>query len=277
MFSKKSNKKGEGGLQVVQSMLPIYVLNNPEDVSLLPRGEGHIYFVISRDGIYMYRKMGMFEAMVKVNDISFLQPIQTFANMDLPLLPAELIIQALSFFRWAQKQFGTESIVLPYYSEVTDEFVLMCPEQGVGHANVKYTPLGNFGDFQGIGTIHSHNNFGAFHSSIDKNDEKHDDGLHITIGDVNRKYPTITSTVVVSNNRFPVSPLDVIGGLVEIGDSHEANGLVPVAPVVVGLQCNEAGIFEEENPAITVYGDEYGDFLCGGEWFTRPYSYGRVA
>ena len=53
----------------------------------------------------------------------------------------------------------------------------------MGRAWNEYNRLYEQG-FRIYGTIHSHCNFGAFHSGVDDADEKHFDGLHITIGNV---------------------------------------------------------------------------------------------
>ena len=42
--------------------------------------------------------------------------------------------------------------------------------------------------FEIAGTIHSHCDFSAFHSGVDDNDEQNKDGLHITIGNVDKNF-----------------------------------------------------------------------------------------
>jgi len=48
----------------------------------------------------------------------------------------------------------------------------------------KYKVGENPEDLLRVGTIHSHCNSEAFHSDVDKADEKFDDGIHITIGNI---------------------------------------------------------------------------------------------
>jgi len=64
-----------------------------------------------------------------------------------------------------------------------------------------------------IGSIHSHGNMSAFHSTIDHMDEAHFDGLHITIGDVDDQFISISASVMANGYRFMVSPTEYIDGL----------------------------------------------------------------
>ena len=64
-----------------------------------------------------------------------------------------------------------------------------------------------------VGTIHSHCDFGAFHSGTDINDEADFDGLHVTFGHNNRDIFTISASIVVNNIRKSVEPMDFIEGV----------------------------------------------------------------
>lgn len=209
-------------------MFPVIVLDKPG--KKLPKTG--VYFVVGRDGLYMHKDIGLIEAMVKVEDISFLQPVETRANLDIPKIPRDIFVQTLSFFRWAQKKFHSEAIVLLHYSSKTREFLLHCPRQEVVPAGVPYYAADDrFEGFQLVCSIHSHNDFGASHSGIDINDEKHFDGLHITIGNVDDEYFTLTCSIVVNDNRFPVLPHKVIEGIFEIEfveDEPDKNEAQPV-------------------------------------------------
>lgn len=233
---------------ITSSVCPIYVMDSPG--ATIPKGAPDIYFTLARGGIYMHKKMGLIHANVKVNDLSFLESISTFANMDLPPIPLEESVKVLNFFRWVQKKFHTEAIVLPYFSQETGEIRMFCPDQKVSSAALEYEDLGSIGEFQCVGSIHSHNDFGAFHSGVDTNDERYRDGLHITFGDLNMDYPTITASLVVSNNRFTVLPEDHLMGVINVGPSCDMNSL----PDTYDIDIDDGEEFEDaDNPWVSAY------------------------
>jgi hypothetical protein len=61
-----------------------------------------------------------------------------------------------------------------------------------------------------VGTIHSHASADAFHSELDDEDERHDDGLHVTIGNLDGEASVVCS-LVVDGRRFPIEPSEVFG------------------------------------------------------------------
>jgi proteasome lid subunit RPN8/RPN11 len=187
---------------------PIYV----NDGGLLPeRGE---YYVISSSGIYLHKDTGFASALVKVEGISFLEPLTKKATLRLPVLPLPILARSLMFFRAVYRRHKTESIVLLNYSPETEEYYLSCPEQEVSAAMVeKYDRTLRIPDMQLVGTIHSHADFGAFHSSIDKHDESDFDGVHITIGHVNHPAFTLSAQVAINGNRFNLDLQELCEGL----------------------------------------------------------------
>lgn len=73
----------------------------------------------------------------------------------------------------------------------------------------RYNDLYNKG-YRIYGTIHSHCNFGAFHSGTDDHDEKNFDGLHITIGNVNSGW-SYSCRYMASTASFPIDITKVLG------------------------------------------------------------------
>jgi len=194
-------------------MFPIYILNESQ-VKLPDEG---IFFIVARGGLFMHKETGLVRAMVRVDTVSFLRDLpNTEAELKIPKLPQFIFVQCLNFFRLVQKTYQSEAVVLLHYCAEKKEFLLHCPNQQVNQVCAKYKANARFEGFQLVGSIHSHNNFQAFHSPVDIDDEEHFDGLHITIGDVDLEFFTLTSSIVVNNNRFPVSPGEVIEGIVEV-------------------------------------------------------------
>ena len=57
-----------------------------------------------------------------------------------------------------------------------------------------------------IGSFHSHGAFGAGASSIDADDEASFDGLHVVVGDFDRRRQTYSAAIAVDGQRFDVRP-----------------------------------------------------------------------
>lgn len=192
-------------------MFPIYILK--KGVKLPETG---IYYVVAKNGVFLHKETGIVEAMIKVGKISFLEQMEPWVTLRLPKLPPELVVRTLLFFRRMHQQHHSEAIVLLHYSKEAQEYLLWCPEQTVETALVDYDCSERFDGYQLVGTIHSHNGFSAFHSSIDHWDERDFDGIHITIGRNDQPYFTISCSVVVNNNRFLVKPGNIIIGIKEV-------------------------------------------------------------
>lgn len=229
-------------------MFPIYILDGTVE---LPK-EGTFY-VVSRDGIFLSKDTGLVRALVKVNGISFLQELKAKAELRLPKIPSYVVAQALLFFRRVYQAHKSEAAVLLYYSKEAGRFVLNVPLQEVSYAGVDYKPEGKYNDgLQLVGSIHSHCDFNAFHSGIDRHDESDFDGIHITIGRVDQPYFTVTSSVAVNNNRFPLKPGESIIGLTEVD-------FVPPAKFL-GYR-RRLGVPRNTAPALDFYG--------GDSWLER--------
>ena len=61
-----------------------------------------------------------------------------------------------------------------------------------------------------VGTIHSHAEADAFHSPVDDGDEEHDDGLHVTVGNLDGTF-SLSCSLVVDGRRFPLRTWDIFG------------------------------------------------------------------
>ncbi len=193
-------------------MFPIFVLKEGTE---LP--EEGIYYVVARDGIFLHKDTGLVEAMVRVRGISFLEDLSPRATIKLPKLPPQIIVRSLLFFRGVFKKFHSEAVVMVHYDLKNQIYRLVCPSQSVNHGAVAwYDAKQRFEGHRLVGSIHSHNDFGAFHSSIDVSDESDFDGIHITIGRVDQPYFTISCSVVVNNNRFLCVPMEIITGIREV-------------------------------------------------------------
>ena len=188
------------------------------------------YYLICKDGAYMRVERAFGSAMVKINEMPFLQDAPNLFTWNLPKLPACIVRQAKTFFEKVFEDYRSESYLTLLYSRVLNQYRLWCPTQTVSYSSVDYDRTDSVPDdegvanpegpmWQSVGTIHSHCDFGAFHSGTDTSDEASFDGLHITIGHVNRDEFSMVSTIAVCNNRKEVDVLSVVEGVEVAGET----------------------------------------------------------
>lgn len=192
-------------------MIPVYVFE--KGVKLPSEGT---FYVVAKNGLFLHKDTGTIKATVKVEGVSFLEEMKQGARLRLPKISQELIVRTLLFFRAVYREHKSEAEVQIHYNSDSGEYKIHCPIQEVSGGGVDYDSSDRFDGFQLVGTIHSHCNFGAFHSGIDDGDEKHFDGLHITIGHLDQPYFTISCSMTVNGQRFNFKPEDVIIGIEEV-------------------------------------------------------------
>ncbi len=203
-------------------MFPIFLKNSDQ----MP--DKKICYIIGKDGIYLKKKIGIFESVVPVNSISHLKEVQCYAKVNIKKIPLKMFFQICSFFKKVNELYNAESVVLLCYNATKRKYKVIVPDQEVSGGSIKYDILNSYkesysNDFDLIGTIHSHNTFGSFHSSVDTEDEKNIDGIHITVGNVNRNKVSISASVMVNGTRFKTSPKDHINSIVEGTELEESS------------------------------------------------------
>jgi PRTRC genetic system protein A len=187
-------------------MFPIYLKDDhfeePDDP---------IYYLVTRDGLFQVKQNPLFHARTKVRGLSWLSPEQEAAYLQLPPIPASLLAEIVSFFREVFEVHRAEAVVLLYFSRDEGRYRMKIPKQQVAGGHCRYeigpTPAG----WLRVGTIHSHASADAFHSELDDEDERHDDGLHMTIGNLDGEASVVCS-LVVDGRRFTLKPSEVFEG-----------------------------------------------------------------
>ena len=194
---------------------PVYVY---EEGMELPK-EG-TYFLVSGNGLWLHKDTGIVRAFVPVDNISVLQDLHAEAWVDckLPKLPARHVVQIKTFFQKVVEKHRAEASVTLYYSKSQEKYKIHIPRQSVSHGGVHYRRLGlthleGMSDFLRVGTIHSHCDFGAFHSGTDVSDEQDFDGIHCTFGHNDKEEFTISASMVVNGHRWPVDPCKLLEGI----------------------------------------------------------------
>lgn len=124
-----------------------------------------------------------------------------------PRVPAELCSQIYDFFlRIWNKHRAEAEVILTARVELDEdrlprikEWRVFIPTQKVSGGGVEsvYDPSHIAKGYQVVGTVHSHCNFGAYHSSTDTNDARGMDGLHMTIGHVDSR-PEVACMIAVN-------------------------------------------------------------------------------
>lgn len=168
----------------------------PTDIADLPLPDNGFYYVATKTGFMVHKPTFFGRALVPVATLDSAGAAEPALWRAIPKLPPELLGQAWSFFRAIFASLGTESMVyITWHAE--HGYRLFIPPQACSMAHVTVTPYSatnkhgfnpeNIKDgWHNVGTIHSHCNFGAFHSGTDTGDADKHDGLHITIGHVDR-------------------------------------------------------------------------------------------
>jgi hypothetical protein len=206
-----------------------------------------ILYIVGKDGVYLRKRLGLMESTTKVSGISHLAEVPRTAKMNLPMIPADKFATTVKFFKEVYKLYRSESMVLIQYDPETKLFILVPPSQEVSSASIEYDRNLNIEGYLKVGTIHSHADFSAFHSGVDVADEKHFDGLHITVGHVNQDEVSISASIVANQERFKVHPLDCIAGISQTADKVEVKSTY-VSPAKVYVYQNGRLVPKQPDP-----------------------------
>ena len=169
-----------------------------------------IYYLVTRDGLFQVKRNLLFHARTKVRGLTWLMPEQEAAWLQLPPVPASILAEIVAFFREVFRAHRAEAVALLYFNQAEKRYDLKIPTQQVAGGHCRYeigpTPTG----WVRVGTIHSHAAADAFHSELDDEDERHDDGLHVTIGNLDGEV-SVACSLVVDGRRFTLKPSEVFG------------------------------------------------------------------
>ena len=168
--------------------------------------EDDIFYIIAKEGVYLKKKLGVMESIAPVKNISILESVNSMAKMHITKIPAKWIAKVISFFQAVYEEHRSEAIVLLFYDEETGKHKIVPPMQKVAGASCDYDKGITIEGMTMIGTIHSHARMSAFHSGVDDSDEEHFDGLHITLGDLDEEYPSMSASIVANGHRIMVDP-----------------------------------------------------------------------
>jgi hypothetical protein len=159
-------------------------------------------FVVARDGLYLRKRSLLGLSQTKVGRVAHLPDGREFVDYVLPKVPSDLMARAVGFFRAVYRLHKTEAAALLLWRN--GSFDLAVPDQKVSSVSVKFDL--SDGDLPSgsrlVGTMHSHGGFTAYASSTDEDDEAELDGLHIVVGDFDRRRLGYSAAIVVDGIRF---------------------------------------------------------------------------
>lgn len=176
---------------LLQKMLVGHFIENiPEDCTK------KVCYVLQGDGLWERRinKLGTFDTHVQKFSVPGLKSdMEEGWELNVPRIPAKILVQIVSFFRKINKMYDSEVFVQVFYDTEKEEYFATVPEQTVSGASVSYN-----NDASGVVDrnhllvfeIHSHNTMDAFFSGVDDADEK-DDRFYGVIGRITQYFPKI--------------------------------------------------------------------------------------
>ena len=199
-------------------MIPIHLLTNgaapaPPAHDGLPAGQAGICYLVAKSGIYKHVENPFYSARVKVSGIGHLEDTAELVRFHVPKLPLALLRQAESFFQAVYDEHQSEAVVVLLANPASKEWRIEVPAQDVnGGLHVSYDPTSVAvpKGFCVFGTIHSHASAGAFHSATDDKDECCSDGLHITIGNLDRPARSYSARWMICGVEYPAKLEEVV-------------------------------------------------------------------
>ncbi len=130
-----------------------------------------------------------------------------------PLIPMTMWNEVCAFFEWTQKEYHSEAQVRLFLNPGEGQWAAWAfPQKGnTGMASVELPDTSpertaqraQFGEgWIPFGTVHHHCAAGAFQSSTDKENEVHQDGIHITLGKIGSKEYDMHARFYCARNGF---------------------------------------------------------------------------
>ena len=204
------------------NLLTPILVKTREDL-VWPAGE-RTFYLVARDGLYLCRQNEFFRSCIKTPvGPSELEDQQPFFEPSFPMIPTELIEQAVGFFTRIADQHGSEAAALFVHDRTRDEVHLVVPHQvatmGGSSSDYRYpigvrydSPTDLPEDWVVFGDIHCHVDYAAYASHTDVHDELHSAGLHVVVGRIQQDPPDFHVEAVVDGKRFVLDPDDVFLG-----------------------------------------------------------------
>ncbi len=172
------------------------------------------FWLLARDGMFLHRRNILGRGIVKQEYFPKHLPLlgeKGYFWWKAPNIPADICAQVVDFFRRIYENHKTEAEVILLLNYETNEWAVYVPPQKTSHSSVEsaFEPSDIPDKFLIVGSMHSHCNFSAFHSGTDVEDAQDMDGVHLTIGFVDKETPEVVAMVMLNGVRFDYKPEEV--------------------------------------------------------------------
>lgn len=179
---------------------------------------GEITWLVAKGGCYVRKENHLYTATVKVDPPSALGDLKESWALHVAKMPLVMFRQIEAFFCEVYKRYKSEAVIV-LYACPEKGWRAECPIQEVSGASVNYKrdqlpTIVKDGEWEYtlFGSIHSHASMGAFHSGTDDKDEMNFDGLHITVGGLDKDEHSYACRVVLHGKPIKVELGDVVEG-----------------------------------------------------------------
>ncbi len=194
-------------------------------------------YILGAQGLMMKEQSTFYTSITPVKDAGIFAEVKPRVDLHFPKLPRRLFLQGVKFLKKSFDRFQGESIVVFLYRPLTEEdlaekqkeygegaelpageYICIPPTQEVSHAGVEYNIREDeeiqvlIADrWRIVGDMHSHADFGAFHSGTDDADEfRNYPGFHITIGDFDKPKHSFCARFVIGDWADKLEQSDII-------------------------------------------------------------------
>ena len=150
-------------------------------------------------------------------------------------IPWNLWRELVLWCEMTQEKFGSEALAFLMYDEVKKLWTIWYPPQTSKGMTVKSDPENPlykeqrkvYGDMLMLGSLHHHCKMAAFQSGTDNSDEHDFDGLHFTVGSLDKKEYTVDARLCINKSCYKVKPSTLIeppadlANLTCVSESHK--------------------------------------------------------
>jgi len=197
-------------------LFPVRLLEKDKTVKDLKLPDGTSY-IVTQKGFSKRVKTALFEYVVDVGEnekvVDLIEEVKPMARVFTKAIPRDMLRQIEAFFRKIYEIKKGEAVVLLYFHPGKKEWQTWVPKQHPQGMHVQYDPAEAPGEVDGAflaASVHSHASAGAFHSGTDDKDEIEFDGLHITIGNVDKPTRTYAARWMLGKTVFTAKLDDVL-------------------------------------------------------------------
>lgn len=198
---------------------PFSLIPMPADAADLPEPAAGPYYVATKTGYMLHQNFHWGRVLTPAKEAAALAEGGEFLWHDVTI-PEELISRAWGFFRQVWERDKSEAMVDITWNRDRG-YRLFVPPQAASMGGVACIRTPEHYKGLLVGTIHSHCNFGAFHSGTDTHDADGHDGLHMTIGHVDSDKLDIAIMISVDKIRWDLKLDQIV---------EDPNALHPASP-----------------------------------------------